>query len=289
MCDKRTVFSRRKKGYFDRASGLSGMRLLGKTMAVLEQIAQILSGFAPITLEEMKDIRLMNRTDTKYVVPVAVLVPLLEAAREDYRVQEVDGERNIAYRTVYYDTADQKMYIAHQNGKKTREKIRMRTYVSSGLSFLEVKNKNNRGRTDKKRIKVDADSDYMHSEETRFFLAKHARYSPDELVPHIENQFNRITLVNRGMTERLTMDTGLCFHNYSNDRNGSLTGIAVVELKRDGRTPSPMHDLLIRMHIHTMGFSKYCIGCAFTDPTLKQNLFKERIRRVLKLNEVSHV
>ena len=283
MCDKRTVFSRRKKGYFDRASGLSGMRLLGKTMAVLEQIAQILSGFAPITLEEMKDIRLMNRTDTKYVVPVAVLVPLLEAAREDYRVQEVDGERNIAYRTVYYDTADQKMYIAHQNGKKTREKIRMRTYVSSGLSFLEVKNKNNRGRTDKKRIKVKGE-DFMTQEKTREFLAKNAWFTPEELTPQLENSFTRITLVNRGMTERLTIDTSLAFVNLCNGQRSSLAGIAIIELKRDGRTASPMYSLLMKMHIHTSGFSKYCMGYALTDNNIKQNLFKERIHHTLKLN-----
>ena len=69
----------------------------------------------------------------------------------------------------------------------------------------------------------------------------------------------------------------------------TLPGIAIVELKRDGRTPSPMHDLFIRTHVHTMSFSKYCVGCALTDPALKQNRFKERIRWVLKMNEVSHV
>lgn len=256
---------------------------------IYENIEDIIRSYDSVSLEEMKRVRLMNRIDTKYIIRIGELKKLLECSSKDYRVQEVDGERNIAYHTIYYDTRDHQMYIAHQNGKKTREKIRMRTYVSSGLSFLEIKNKNNRGRTDKKRIKVDANSDYMHSEETRGFLARHAWFTPDELEPHLENRFNRITLVNRGMTERLTIDTGLNFHNHTNEQDCSLSGIAVVELKRDGRTSSPMYDLLIRMHIHTMGFSKYCIGCAFTDPTLKQNLFKEKIRRVLKLNEVYHV
>ena len=31
--------------------------------------------------------------------------------------------------------------LAHQNGRVIREKIRVRTYVSSGLTFLEVKKK----------------------------------------------------------------------------------------------------------------------------------------------------
>lgn len=254
-----------------------------------QAINTIIDGFSTVTLEDMKSVRLMNRIDTKYLVNISKIAQILTQSVQDYCVQEVDHERNIAYRTVYYDTPESKMYLAHQDGKKTREKIRLRTYVSSGLSFLEVKNKNNRGRTDKKRIKVAPDEDFLHAEETRKFLSKHAMFTPEDLAPALENHFTRITLVNRAMTERLTIDTNLSFHNYTTNRDYALDGIAIVELKRDGRTPSPMHDLLIREHVHTMSFSKYCIGCALTNPTLKQNLFKERIRWVLKMNEVSHV
>ncbi len=255
-------------------------------MTPYEQIDATIAALTPISLEEMSAVKMMNRTDTKYVVPVAALAQLLQIAARDYRVQEVDGERLIAYHTVYYDTKDQKMYIAHQNGKKTREKIRLRTYVSSGLTFFEVKNKNNRGRTDKKRIKVrleDAES-FLMADETRKFLKKHALFTPEELSPQLENFFNRITLVNHGMTERLTIDTSLRFHNLLTDAHEELPGIAIIELKRDGRTPSPMHDLLIKMHIHTCGFSKYCMGYALTDPEIKKNNFKPRIHHTLKIN-----
>ena len=87
------------------------------------------------------------------------------------------------------------------------------------------------------------------------------------------------------MTERLTIDTGLQFHNLCNDHQIGLDNIAIIELKRDGRTPSPMYDLLIKLHVHPMGFSKYCMGYALTNASLKQNLFKQRIHQVLKLNE----
>ncbi len=253
-------------------------------MKEFDEITQTISTFDPITLEEMKAVRMMNRTDTKYVVPIRSLVELLKLAVQDYRIQEVDGERNIAYHTVYYDTPDQKMYIAHQNGKKTREKIRLRTYVSSGLSFFEIKNKNNKGRTDKKRIQIEEEKDFLLQPETQKFLSKHAMYSPEELSAQLENFFKRITLVNRGMTERLTIDTDLRFRNLLNDRKSALPGVAIIELKRNGRTPSPMYAQLIRMHIHTSGFSKYCMGYALTDPKLKQNRFKERVRWVTKIN-----
>ena len=254
-------------------------------MDVKETLNPILETFDPITLEEMKGVQMMNRTDTKYVVGLSSIVRLLNLAVTDYRVQEVDTETLIGYRTVYYDTTDQAMYIAHHNKRSTREKIRLRTYVSSGLTFFEIKNKNNHGRTDKKRIKIEIENhDFLQTEETRTFLKKHALYPPEALTPQLENAFHRITLVNRGMTERLTIDTGLQFHNLLNNAHRSLEGIAIIELKRDGRTPSPMYDQLIKMHIHTSGFSKYCIGYALTDPGIKQNLFKERIRHILKLN-----
>ena len=111
-------------------------------------IQTALSAFLPVSLEEMSGIRLMNRTDTKFVTSLDKLSLILQFAVTDYRVQEVEGTRNIAYRTVYLDTSGRDMYMAHQNGHRVREKIRVRTYVSSGLTFLEVKNKDNKGRTD---------------------------------------------------------------------------------------------------------------------------------------------
>ena len=47
----------------------------------------ILNRYDPITLEEMKDIRLMNRIDTKFVTTVPVLKQLLTIAQDDYYVQ----------------------------------------------------------------------------------------------------------------------------------------------------------------------------------------------------------
>ena len=96
------------------------------------------------TLKEMSGIKLMNRTDTKYVTSYQILKEILLVARHDYRIQEVNGECNIAYHTIYLDTPDRDMYVTHQNGRIVREKIRIRTYVNSDLTFLEVKNKNNK-------------------------------------------------------------------------------------------------------------------------------------------------
>lgn len=244
---------------------------------------KLLEAFAPISLEEMGAIRLMNRIDTKFLLSTEELLRLLQLATNDYRIQEIAGERDATYRTVYLDTPRRDMYLAHQSGHAVREKIRVRTYVSSRLTFLEVKNKNNKGRTDKRRMPVTS-IDSLEKEGGNDFLKQYAWYELQQLTPELENQFQRITLVNKAQTERLTIDCNICFHNIRTGNKASLENLVVVELKRDGRAHSPIREILHRLHVAPASFSKYCIGCALTNAELKQNRFKPRVRRAMKLN-----
>ena len=115
------------------------------------------------------------------------------------------------------------------------------------------------------------------------FLHKHLRYDPTVLAEHLENNFSRITLVNKGKTERLTIDTDLKFHNLENDCRADLTGLVIIELKRDGLQHSPILGMLRELRIKPSGFSKYCMGSALTNPSLKRNNFKERLRMVERM------
>ncbi len=243
-----------------------------------------LQSYTPVSLEQMKSVRLMNRIDTKYVTTLPKLVSLLELAREEYWVQEIDGQRNMPYYTLYYDTDMCDMYLEHLRGRKTRQKIRIRAYEHSGVSFLEVKNKNNKGRTAKKRVACMAHEKDAHMD----FIASHLRYSPEKLMNRIENRFTRITLVNRNMTERLTIDTNLRFHNFTTDKVCKLDGLVIIELKRDGLTYSPILELLRQLRIKPSGFSKYCMGMALTDDDLRKNRFKPRLRMVDKMCHIDY-
>ena len=98
------------------------------------------------------------------------------------------------------------------------------------------------------------------------------------------NRFRRITLVNKAMTERLTIDSGLSFHSLQNGMDVRLPRLVVIELKRDGLQNSPVLALLNRLRIHPMGFSKYCMGTALTHPQLKNNRFKERLHAVERIS-----
>ena len=57
-------------------------------------LTDILSTFAPISLEQMSEVKLMNRIDRKFVTTTDRLYQLLQMARQDYYIQEIDGERN---------------------------------------------------------------------------------------------------------------------------------------------------------------------------------------------------
>lgn len=243
---------------------------------------ELLKPFETITLEEMKSVKLMNRTDTKFVTNTSKLYQLLKMAQQDYYVQVIDGERNLDYDTTYFDTTAFDMYNMHQSGHLNRQKIRFRTYCINHLQFMEVKTKNNHGRTKKKRIEV-SDMD-LNDEEKRQFLHKHLRYDVEKLQPVLSNHFSRVTLVNKGMTERLTIDTGLNFHNLLNGNGKDMGQLVVIELKRDGLVHSPVLQMLRQLRIQPHGFSKYCMGSALTGQDhLPVNRFKCKLIEINKL------
>lgn len=240
-----------------------------------------------LSLEEIRSVRLMNRTDTKYVAHRDALAPLLdEALRCGYAVQYTDGSTVGAYDTTYYDTPDHEMYLLHHNRHLARQKVRCRTYVGSQLSFLEIKNKNNKGRTRKIRIPIEEPSPLKMQDDPRTgeFLRTHTPYSWERLQPALRTRFDRITLVNGEKTERLTIDTALRFDNCRNGRSETLPHLLIIELKQDSLCPSLMRRILLEMRIHPFKLSKYCIGTALTDPLIKANRFKRKIHLIRKLS-----
>ena len=254
-------------------------------------ISSAISKFAPISLSEMESVKLMNRIDTKYAVSLHVLPAILQAAQTDYYAQEIEGQRIATYDTMYYDTDTLDMYIRHHDRQLVRQKIRVRQYVDSHLTFLEIKRKNNKGRTKKKRIAVpgfDINADtYGESKRELWsvedFIAAKSRYVWSELSPHLRTQFHRITLVNKAKTERLTIDMDLVWDNVVSGESKSFSDLVIIELKRDGNVPSPMTKIMLDLRIHPLKISKYCIGTALTTPKIKKNRFKSKIRKIEKL------
>lgn len=245
-----------------------------------------LDRFSPITLEEMGKVRLMNRTDTKYITSMKTLYQLLSQMDCDYFIQEINKQRMNAYETIYLDTADSEMFITHHNRHSKREKVRIRTYIDSNIRFLEIKKKNNKGRTSKKRMQLTKEDDYMKV--ATGFLNPNCSFEAGTLFPHVETVYDRITLVNFSKTERLTIDINLEFKNHRTGILKSLPDFVILELKQDTNKDSFARRLFTEYRLRPTGLSKYCIGSIITDSTLKRNLFKKKLVQINKLSNYQY-
>lgn len=235
--------------------------------------------FDPIKLEEMDQVKFMNRTDKKYWFHAEKLESILESIKDDYFALTIQGDHDLAYSSVYFDTANNFMYTTHHNGKLDRYKLRKRSYISTGISFLEVKFKNNKSRTIKNRVPSNYGT-LAFSPAEDDFIQRYTPFSSDELLPVLTNRFTRLTLVNKNFKERCTIDLNLQYV-YKN-KTWDVENLAIVELKSEGKSFSPLSEALKGNKIKSSGMSKYCIGRVISDPKVKRNLFKAKIRKLEK-------
>ena len=255
----------------------------------MKPLDDILKEMEPISLDEMSAVKLMNRIDTKYVADDLTVAKLFAMIKDDYYVQEIDGKRIAAYDSVYYDTVDNHMYIIHHDRKLKRDKLRIRNYVDTNGYFCEVKHKNNHGRTKKKRIEVgEKVFDNLQTDaHVREFVEKQLPdYDFDGFEKKIKTAFERVTVVSKGKTERITVDFNVRFRNLETGNEATLAPLVVIELKRDGQCESCFQKALLELRAKPFKISKYCIGRAMTDDNLKQNRFKKKLIRIEKLKKL---
>lgn len=204
---------------------------------------------------------------------------LNQAAGRGFRIVETETGRIAQYETLYLDTDCRQMYLFHQAGRLVRKKVRTRKYPS-GETFLEVKSKNNHSRTRKKRVTIQDSESWM---DASGFISEKSGYSAEELSYALKTDFKRITLVNRELSERVTIDFGISFQDMRGSGCASLGRVIIIEVKQDGQKRSQMKDLLTGCRIHPMKISKYCIGTALTVADVKKNNLIVKLRTLNKL------
>ena len=240
--------------------------------------------FKSVNLEQINQAKLMNRVDHKFVMNRNDLFNLLPALYKNYFVLKIEGVFNHQYTSTYFDTHDLAMYHAHHNQRANRFKIRQRFYHTTGDAFLEIKRKDNKGVTHKSRIEVASVIDKIPYRNFDFVIGN-SQYHPMALMPVMTNEFYRFTLVNKAMTQRVTVDTGL--HFFQENNSVSLTDLVVTEVKSlRYNMDTTIFNVLANYKIKPTGMSKYAVGMALLNPDLKQNLFKQKIN---KLKTITHV
>lgn len=253
----------------------------------MQRLAPIIQAMKPISLQEMSAVKMMNRIDTKFLLSKAQLLTAFAMIRDGYMVQTIGGEAIAPYHTLYFDTPDVAMYTMHHNRKLHRQKLRVRQYRQNNTTFFELKDKNNRGKTEKTRIPVAVErfNDCLTLPEVGDFVANNTPYTVGGLLPQVENHFNRITLANNARTERVTIDSDISFFNHATGLgNDTMTDLVVIEVKQNPslRADSRIVAVLQQLRIQPKRVSKYCLGTVLTNPDAKYNRYKDKLRYIEK-------
>jgi hypothetical protein len=251
------------------------------TEMLLEKINEEAWLFEKITLDEMDGVKLMDRMDVKYLIPLHLLPDVLKDARNHYKLLEINNERLCPYETLYYDTEDYQLYHSHQSGRLNRYKVRFRNYVGSNLSFFEIKHKNNKGRTLKTRIRQPNKFEEVLNNEKAEFLEKTTPLAAKELKGNIMVNYKRMTLVNKMSKERLTLDLDLTFIKDHNEV--IYNQLVVAEVKQEKLGSSPIIDIFKKYHLRPGSISKYCLGVMSTNNEVKHNRFKTKFLHLKKI------
>ncbi len=243
-------------------------------------VANALNLYQSISLAEMDSVSLMKRSDTKYVLAGHQLPELLINLSSSYRILEINNNRVSTYVTEYFDTATLKFFSDHLRGKSYRSKVRVRNYVESEISFLEVKKKDKKGNTIKTRVPVPVNAQNSLSEHHSFLLESLGHSFALEAV--LKNAFNRITLVSLETQERVTIDLNISFEAPQDQV--AFPGLVIVEIKQEGKLrKTPIVYALRNMKSRETSVSKYCLGVMRLRKDAKSNAYKSKRLSIQKL------
>ncbi|MCI5057144.1 MAG: VTC domain-containing protein, partial [Flavobacteriales bacterium] len=147
-------------------------------------------------------------------------------------------------------------------------------------AFLEHKFKSNKGKTIKKRLRIDMMSKSISDEEQQFLRDNEI---VDPLKNVLESEFLRVTFVSKDYSSRITLDMNLEYRNEM--QTFRFPKLSVLEIKSsDPNLGSKMFKG--NSEIFQTGFSKYCFGMIYLYPQLKNNNFKPLFLRLKKMGVI---
>jgi len=254
---------------------------LQESSAIQFTLSSLIDGFTPISLKEMDSRALLDRIDTKYVMNSRQAMQTLGILQADYSILSIQGQRLNHYRTLYFDTPGFDLYNLHVNGQAERFKVRCREYVDTCTSFLEVKHRTRKDRTIKQRI-ATAQPLLWLTDQAESWLKSLVPVDSSTLEPKLLNAFTRITLVNKSLCERVTIDFALAFKRGRHTIQ--MGDLVIAEVKMDdAHYSSPFTEAMRDQKIRPDGFSKYCIGVSLLYDRVKKNSLKPRLIQLEKM------
>jgi len=238
-----------------------------------------LNQFQSVDLTGLDRVKLMNRIDQKFMLPESQLNELLLEILPHYTVLEINGKREFAYDSLYYDTGNMDLYRDHHNGKPNRVKVRKRDYLDTNTSYFEIKRKIKGYRTEKYRVRT-AMNNTIGKEEHELLEKQDLTHL--HLIPSLKIHYRRITLAGIQVSERITIDRALAFEN--SDGIEQLDGIFIIEVKQDQvKRESPIIKALRKRRNRPFGISKYALGVVLLRLNSKTNAFRHKVTKIHQL------
>ncbi|WP_349643197.1 polyphosphate polymerase domain-containing protein [Arthrobacter sp. zg-Y1143] len=250
-------------------------------------LTESLRSRSPVSLEEMNaSAALQTRVDRKYVLGGQQAAEVLRALPARFHVLQMLGRRAFTYESVYFDTPGLDSYLLAAHGRRRRYKIRTRTYVDSGLSFLEVKTEGARSATVKDRVPYSPGDSHRITPAGRAYISETLQAAigavpAGPLLPVIETGYDRITLFFPDSCSRATVDLGVTWRRPDGTAR-VLDGAVILETK-SGRTAGPLDRDLWARGIRACRISKFATGMAALDPSLPANRWHRTLTRAMTL------
>ena len=251
----------------------------------ISSLQNLLKDHQTLSLKELEKVKLLDRQDTKFVFNQVQLPLILDKIKPFYRILEINNDLLFTYENTYFDTDDFLFYNQHHNEKRERYKVRFRKYSSNSNTFFEIKIKNNKNRTVKKRLMVDKMNGCLGEREIEL-VSNIIGLQPNKLTTKLNIQFSRITLADNSFNERLTIDTNLSAKNGSSSK--IFDKLVISEIKQKKYNPKSQYIQILRdLRIPEMRFSKYCMGMLHVNKEIKYNRFKPKLLQINKI--LTHV
>ena len=241
--------------------------------------------FDVVSLDELnRNASMLTRLDNKYLVPEQVLRLVLAQFSKHFDILEIDKNRLFHYESCYFDDANFRCYFDHHQGRRQRIKVRTRQYVESGLCFIEVKLKDSRGITIKRRMPYPIEKFGMLDEQAIAYINEqhvelYGRPFSTELNPTLQMRYGRATLVAKQGGERVTIDQKIHF-KHNGQEFSTANDIFVIETK--SANGNGIADAILRqLHQHPSNrCSKYCVGMCITQQVDRFNVFMPTLRKL---------
>jgi hypothetical protein len=241
--------------------------------------------FNPISLATLNaKAEMLERLDNKYVVGAGILHRAAAELARHFDVLEIEGRRAFTYETCYFDNSERRSSFDHHQGRRQRAKVRIRKYVDAGLCFVEVKLKDKRGATIKKRLPYELGKfgvldetalAYVH----QVYFDQYRQEFPYELSRVLDMRYVRMTLVAKEGGERMTIDSGMRF--FAPGSSHAIDDEHFI-LETKSANANGIADRILRaMHQHpTKHCSKYCTGIAILSQAPRHNKFLPALRKL---------